>query len=102
MMRAYLSAVGIRVPQRRVRDTLNRIDPAAAAQSWGIVTHGGIDRYSWVITYLTTSTDNTAQTVLAHFVGGTCRYGLPSRVRSDHGGKNTLVALLMNLLNGEG
>ncbi|KAL6467797.1 hypothetical protein MHYP_G00234740 [Metynnis hypsauchen] len=53
---------------------------------WGIVTHGGIDGYSWVITYLTASTDSTAQTVLAHFVGATCRYGLPSRVRSDHEG----------------
>ncbi|CAB1436492.1 unnamed protein product [Pleuronectes platessa] len=32
MMRAYLHADGIVVPRRRVRETLNRIDPAAAAQ----------------------------------------------------------------------
>ncbi|XP_076866562.1 uncharacterized protein LOC143517696 [Brachyhypopomus gauderio] len=131
MMRGYLSAASIHVPRHRVRETLNRIDPAAAAQRWsnviarrtyhvpfpnslwhidgymrlirwGIVIHGGIDGYSRVITYLNASTDNTALTVLAHFVRASCRYGLPSRVRSDHGGENTMVALLMNLLNGEG
>ncbi|XP_042267625.1 uncharacterized protein LOC121897289 isoform X2 [Thunnus maccoyii] len=32
MMRAYLHAEGIVVQRRRVRETLNRIDPAAAAQ----------------------------------------------------------------------
>ncbi|KAJ8369884.1 hypothetical protein SKAU_G00099120 [Synaphobranchus kaupii] len=131
MMRGYLFAIGINVPRCRVRDTLNRIDPAMAAQRWsnvvarrsyyvafpnslwhidghmrlirwGIVTHGAIDGHSRVITYLAASTDNTALTVLANFVKATCQYGLPSRVRSDHGGENTMVALLMNLLNGEG
>lgn len=31
MMRAYLHAEGVVVPRRRVRETLNRINPAAAA-----------------------------------------------------------------------
>lgn len=66
------------------------------------MTHAGIDGHSRVITYLKASTDNTALTVLDGFVRATCQYGLPSRVRSDFGGENTLVALLMILLNGDG
>ena len=69
---------------------------------WGFVTHAGIDGNSRLITYINCSTDNTALTVLTYFVRATCLYGLPSRVRSDHGGENTLVALLMNLLQGQG
>ncbi|XP_034072352.1 uncharacterized protein LOC117546278 isoform X1 [Gymnodraco acuticeps] len=131
MMRAYLHAEGIVVQRRRVRETLKQIDPAAAAQRWGqtvarrtyyvpfpnslwhidghmrlirwgLVTHAGIDGNSRLVTFINCGTDNTALTVLTHFVRATCRYGLPSRVRSDHGGENTLVALLMNLLQGNG
>lgn len=131
MMRAYLRTEGFVVPRRRVREILNRIDPSAAAQRWsqtvarrsyyvpypnslwhidghmhlirwGFVTHGCIDGNSRLITYIKCSTDNTARTVLTHFVRATCLYGLPSRVRSDHGGENTLVALLMTLLQGPG
>jgi len=65
------------------------------------VTHGGIDGHSRVITYLGANLDNTALTVLASFVGATFQYGLPSRVRSDSGGENTQVALLMNLIYGD-
>uniref|UniRef100_A0A3Q3EQJ3 Integrase core domain-containing protein n=1 Tax=Labrus bergylta TaxID=56723 RepID=A0A3Q3EQJ3_9LABR len=112
MMRAYLRAEGIVVQRRRVRETLNRIDPAAVAQRWsqtvarrtyhvpfpnslwhidghmrlirwGFVTHAGIDGNSRLITYINCSTDNTALTVLTNFVRATCLYGLPSRVRSD-------------------
>lgn len=66
------------------------------------MTHAGIDGYSRLVTYICCSTDNTARTVLTYFVEATCQYGLPSRVRSDHGGENTLVALLMNFVQGEG
>lgn len=62
--------------------------------------HGAIDGYSRLITYLSCSTDNRATTVLCQFLKATCIYALPSRVRSDRGGENVLVALFMHLVQG--
>jgi hypothetical protein len=67
---------------------------------WGFVTHGCIDGYSRLITYLHTSTTNTAKTVLHLFVQACVRHGLPSRTRFDHGGENVDVAIFMNLVRG--
>ena len=50
------------------------------------------------MTFLRCSTDNTASTVLKSFVNAGSFYGIPSRVRSDHGGENTKVALFLNLI----
>ncbi|KAK7162201.1 hypothetical protein R3I94_004754 [Phoxinus phoxinus] len=129
MMRALLRAEGLLVSRQRVRVMLTNIDPAAAARRWsaavarrtyyvpypnslwhmdgnmrlirwGLVIHGAIDGYSRLITYLNCNTDNRAATVLTQFLKATCVYGLPSRVRSDHGGENTQVALFMNVVHG--
>ncbi|XP_016089769.1 uncharacterized protein [Sinocyclocheilus grahami] len=129
VMRALLRAEGLLVTRHRVRVMLSNIDPAAAARRWsaavarrtyyvpypnslwhmdgnmrlirwGLVIHGAIDGYSRLITYLNCNTDNRAVTVLTQFLKATCVYGLPSRVRSDHGGENTQVALFMNLVHG--
>ena len=62
---------------------------------WGMVTHGGIDGYSRLIVYLQCSSNNMAETVYNLFLSGVQHYGLPSRVRSDHGGENSLVAVHM-------
>ena len=59
---------------------------------WGFVTHGCIDGYSRMITYLKCSTDNKASTVYKSFLEAVHKNGLPSRMRSDHGGENILVA----------
>lgn len=67
---------------------------------WGFVTHGCIDGYSRLITYLVCSTNNKASTVLKSFVEATLSYGVPSRVRSDYGGENFEVALFMNMIRG--
>lgn len=69
---------------------------------WSFVTHGCIDGYSRAITYLQTSTNNTAKSVLRLFAQACVQYGLPSRVRCDHGGENIDVAIFMNLVRGCG
>ena len=62
---------------------------------WRIVTHGAIDGYSRLIVYLHTSTNNRARTVYDLFVAAVAKHQLPSRVRSDQGTENILVAQYM-------
>jgi len=66
------------------------------------VTHGCIDGYSRVITFLQTSTSNQAMVVLNLFAQACANLGLPSRVRCDHGGENMDVAIFMTLVRGDG
>jgi hypothetical protein len=62
---------------------------------WGLVTHGGIDGYSRLVVYLQCSGNNRASTVYDLFLSAIRQYSLPSRVRSDHGRENYLVAVHM-------
>jgi len=130
MIMGYLKSEGIRIQQRRVTESLVRVDPIGSKMrwslvikrrkynvpapnslwhidghhsliNWGFVIHGGIDGFSRLITYLRCSTNNFAETVNALFYEAIDNYGLPSRVRSDKGGENILVWQSMINLRGE-
>lgn len=58
---------------------------------WRFVIYGGIDGFSQLVTYLHCWMNNRSETVLDLFLKETDEYGVPSRVRSDHGGKNVLI-----------
>lgn len=64
--------------------------------------HGCIDGYSRMVIYLKCEMSIQAEPVLNFFVNAVQNYGLPSRVRSDHGYENIFVAYLMNAIRGLG
>lgn len=121
---ARLRAQGVHVPRERVRDAIRRVDPSGIQNRmrrvlrrrqytvkcpnapwhldgyhklirWRIVIHGGIDGYSRLITYLQVSPNNHSESVLSAFLKAVSQFGLPSRVRTDRGGENVLVAEFM-------
>ena len=58
---------------------------------WRFVIHGAIDGYSRLITFLKCHTNNKSESVHAAFMGGVNNFGMPKKVRTDHGGENILV-----------
>lgn len=67
---------------------------------WRIVIHGGIDGYSRLVVFLRASNNNRSGTVLDSFSSAAVRYGVPSRIRTDRGGENNAVGLMMNIFRG--
>ena len=59
---------------------------------WKMVTHAAIDGYSRLIVFLKCSDNNKSSTVYQNFLEAVSTYGLPSRIRTDQGRENTLIA----------
>lgn len=57
--------------------------------------HVCVDGYSRLIIYVHCANNNRAETVFNQFLQGISEYGVPSRVRSDHGLENVGVARYM-------
>ena len=124
MLAGHLLSQGIRVQREKLRASIHRVDPTGTAERrsvavrrrvyhvdaandvwhidgnhklirWRMVVHGGIDGYSRLITFLQCHTDNRSDSVLAAFMSGVHRYGLPKKVRTDHGGENIEVWRMM-------
>lgn len=81
-------------------NALWHIDGNHSLSRWGFYVHGGVDGYSRVITFLSCSLSNTAERMVGCFVNACLTFGVPSRVRSDHGAENFLVAQFMLLVRG--
>lgn len=64
--------------------------------------HGAIDGCSRVVVFLKAANNNRACTVMENFVLAARWYGVPSRVRTDHGCENGDVAALMEAHRGPG
>lgn len=119
-----LRSQGYKIQRQRIRDSIRRVDPIGVELRsrrslhrrvyqvespnslwhidgyhklirWKLVIHGGIDGFSRLIMFLRVSPNNYASSVLASFVSAVDEFGLPSRIRIDRGGENTLVSQFM-------
>ena len=120
LMRSHLLRVGVKVPRQWLRDSIHRVDheKTVARRStvvkhrvysvdqpnsvrhldshhklikWRFITHAAIDGFSRIITNITCTNNNKSETVLQQLLLGAREFGLPLRVRTDHGGENIKV-----------
>ena len=129
MTAGHLRAQGIKVKRSDLRSSLLRVDPEGVAERrrtrlrhrvydnpgpnyvwhidgnhklvrWGFVIHVAVDGFSRLATFAEASNNNLSTTVFGHFQTAVARFGLPARVRTDHGGENVLVWQHMAAANG--
>ena len=120
MLGGHLISIGVRVPRSQLRDSIHRVDPQEVELRrlhivkrrqyfvespnsvwhmdghhklirWMFVVHAAVDGFSRVIPFIQCSDNNRADTVLEKFYSGVTRFGLPEKIRSDHGGENTEI-----------
>lgn len=120
MLNGHMLSRGIKVPRSSLRATIHRVDHENTVQRsssvvnrrtycaqrpnfvwhidgmhklirWKFVVHAGVDGFSRLIVYINGADNNRASTVLEQFINGVSSFGLPSHVRSDHGGENVDV-----------
>jgi len=126
-----LRSRGLRVQRWRVSECLHRVDPVGTTLRWSmaihrrkyfvrtpnslwhidsghklirykLITHVCIDGKTRLLIYVHCCNNNKADTVLSLFQHGVQRMGFPSRVRSDYGMENFMVAQYMLEHRGEG
>jgi len=124
MLNELLKGRGIYVQRFRLRDSIHRVDESSVQArkkgrlkrrtynviapnhlwhvdtnhklvKWYFIVFGAIDGFSRLPVSLECMSDNKSETVFSCFLKGTQKYGLPSRVRSDQGKENVLIADFM-------
>lgn len=118
MLRDHLQSLNVHVQREKLRQSVQRMSgfgnslrPAIHCRTysvpgpnalwhvdsnhkmirWRLVIYADIDGFSCIITFVQSSNNNRSGTVLGTYISATEEYGVPSRLRTDHGGENVRI-----------